>query len=62
MCPIAFLLAMVALPLTMSPIVAISYSEGIVILALGLALAGLILGHMVGLCMVGLLRNYVDQL
>ena len=58
----AFLLAMVALPLAASPVVAISYSEGVIILAPSLALAGLILRCMVGLCTVSLLGNHVDQL
>ena len=60
--PVAFLLAVVALAFAAFPVVAIGYGEGDVILALGLALAGLILGRAAGLCTVGLLGNHVDQL
>lgn len=64
MCPVALLLTVVALAFAAFSVVAISFgdSKGLIILALSLTLGGLILRCVVGLCMVGLLRNHVDQL
>jgi hypothetical protein len=57
----AFLLAMVALSLAAFPIVAISYSKGLIGLAPIFALARLVLQHAIGLEVVGFFRDQVNK-
>ena len=58
--PVAFLLAMMTFSLAASPVGAIGYSEGVVVLASGFALARLVLGHMACFYAVSLLRDQVN--
>ena len=59
--PMAFLLAMMTFSLAASPVVAISYSKGIIVLAPSFALARLVLRHTACFHVVSLLRDQVNE-